>query len=141
MANLNPDIRTITVGIKTLTQKTVYPLSAADQKKFLTKIFDTISTITSGKMENMEGDEFASFAVDAIFSNIELILPPLSDDDNPLTLEEMTNNQLLDLAMVIYEVNYETFLKNLKGLWSKLQEQTVGITAKAENPLSLSKRS
>ena len=130
-AKLNPQIQTIEIGIKSLREVVILPLSLADQTKtarILSKAFQDVM----GKLAAMEtgGEEgsiasmatqlsdidVVEFIVSAIQENLETILKLVVDESEVISMGELTNNQFYQLVEVIYKVNYEEASKNFAAL-------------------------
>lgn len=141
---LNPQITTVEVGIKSLREVTIYPLSLADQTKtarILAKAFQEImgrlasfgeeDEISEGEVsegEVSEGESLASmakqlsdidvleFISSVIEGNLEVVLGLVVDKNEKILMEELTNEQFYRLVEIIYEVNYESTSKNFVAL-------------------------
>lgn len=126
MSDMNPGIKTIKIGVVTLTERTIYPLSVANQLKTTKLIGDLIEGLSDDK----EVEKLSDFAVvqkftKAIESNIEEVLYYVSGGkdkpDNKISLDDLTNPQLSELIEIIFTENYESSIKNLKALWKRAQ--------------------
>jgi len=117
---LNPEIKTATIGVRELRDITVYPLSMADQLKMTNLITDAI------KMFFNKGDttdiEFAAFLADTVKDNLEEILK-LVTDEGTASLSDITNNQAVAIAEIIYDVNFGSLVKKVKSLLERVNEQ------------------
>lgn len=116
---LNPQIRTVHIGVKELRQIKIYPLSMADQLKMVDLIKNIISSIT----ESPEVDETNEFAVAQILINqIEQNLPELLKyvTDEEVSLTELTNFQFTEIVGHVYKDNFEDASKNVKSLVEKM---------------------
>jgi hypothetical protein len=123
---LNPQMRTIQYGKKTLKELTIWPLSAADQTRittFITKIVqDTVSQYQKDK--GIDNVAFIAIILKNLESNIGKILIPvtdLSEKDVKLLMEELTNLQLVTLIETIWEVSFEPALKKGKDLFDRMK--------------------
>ena len=120
-ARLNPEISKATIGVRELKEITVYPLSMADQLKMT----DLISAALDGffRRDDAESDvEFAKFLADLIKDNLETILKMITDEGEA-DLDDITNNQAIDIAETVYEVNFGSLVKKVKSLLEKVKEQ------------------
>ena len=121
-SNLNPDIKKLYVGRRVLREVEILPLSAADQfklDKLLTESFELLSSAE----KTANADLFVN-----ILNFIKAKVPELlgyvtEDEDIEVLLTQLTNNQISELALFIYQVNYEGLAKNVKSLLGKLQER------------------
>ena len=137
--SINPQITTVEIGIKSLREVTIYPLSLADQAKLartLSKVFQSVMVALSNLKEEPEGAvdsgepagtievitaqlsnvDIAEAIVDIIQENFESILKLIVDDNEKISMEEITNEQFYSLVELVYEVNYESTSKNFMAL-------------------------
>jgi len=139
MGKLNPQICTIEIGIRSLREVQIFPLSLADQTKtarILAKAFQEIMEKLSsfgGDGENPGEDSLSSmakqlsdidvmeFIASAIQENLEIILELVVDKEEMLSMEELTNEQFYNLVEIIYEVNYEATSKNFMALLKRVR--------------------
>jgi signal recognition particle GTPase len=143
MATLNPQITEVEVGVKTLREVTIYPLSLADQGKMA----KTLSTVFQRVMESLshlseapeESDglagtfeqvaaqlsniDIAESIVNIIQENLEAVLKLVVDDEEQISTEELTNEQFYRLVEIIYEVNYEKTTKNFLALIKRARNE------------------
>jgi hypothetical protein len=137
LGKLNPQITTVEVGVKSLREVTIFPLSLADQTKtarILAKAFQEVMEKLSSFGEdetNLEEESLASmakqlsdidvmeFVVSAIQDNLGVILKLVVDENEMISMEELTNDQFYRLVEIIYEVNYEVAPKNFVALWKR----------------------
>lgn len=116
--NMNPQIKELTIGIRELRTITVYPLSVADQLKMSQIVLDALNVFFSSKDKKINDTEFMAFLQEFLFTNLGKIIK-LATDESEEVLEEMTNLQASELAKIIYEVNYDLPIKNVKSLFEK----------------------
>jgi hypothetical protein len=133
-SKLNPQITTVEVGVKSLREVTIFPLSLADQTKtarVLAKAFqEVMGKLSSFGEEDVisEGESLASmakqlsdidvmeFIASAIQDNLKIVLGLVVDENEKILMEELTNEQFYTLVEIIYEVNYENASKNFIAL-------------------------
>lgn len=129
---LNPEVKEYEVGSRSLRVIRIYPLSIADQVKMGDIIVQAIKQFAGKASEYGEvasvkdGLENAGIITDVmglIQDNIGRILAVTSD----VPLEEvedlcstMTNTQLTNIVMGIWEVNYEGNVKNVQNLIKRM---------------------
>lgn len=129
---LNPEVKVYEVGSRTLRTISIYPLSIADQVKMGDIIVQAIKQFAGTASEYgalasvKDGLENAGIITDVmglIQDNIGRILAVASD----VPLEEvedlcstMTNTQLTNIVMGIWEVNYEGNVKNVRNLIERM---------------------
>jgi len=123
MEILNPGIREVMIGIRKLRPITIYPLSVIDQMKVTDMFQEALGAFLANKQS--EDLQFVALFVAIIKTNLEKILNLIIDPEENAykLLEDMDNNQLNDIAHVVYEVNYEVISKNVSGLLKKLQKK------------------
>ena len=118
---LNPQIQTVSIGVKQLRSIKIYPLAFADQIKMTDLITEAIQKLFTerGKVEGSPNIEVVSFFVDIIRENAEQLFSLVTDKEEKV-LENITNLQLVEIAGIIYEMNYEVIAKNVKSLFGKI---------------------
>ena len=117
---LNPEIKKAEIGVRELKEITVYPLSMADQLSMTNLITDTVRKFFE-KGGGEDDLEFAAFLSKLIEENLETILLMVTDEKS--LLEDMTNNQAVAIAELVYEVNFGSLVKKVKSLLEKVKEQ------------------
>jgi len=117
-AKMNPQISTVEVGIRSLREVFIYPLSVSDQFK-LTEIITSVIQEVSSVPDGSDDMVIVNIAVDAIKINLAKILVFVLDEKESITFEELTNTQLMEIVDIIFETNYEGIIKNLKRLLEK----------------------
>lgn len=118
---LNPQITETDIGVRSLRTITIYPLSMADQIKMSDLITEALKAFLLKK--DQKDLAFVKFMIDLIKKNIIGILAMVSDvkPDEEDLLGEITNVQASEIAKILYEVNYEGTIKNLKDLFEKVR--------------------
>lgn len=112
---LNPQIVDVEIGVRSLRKIKIYPLSMADQLK-LTKL---VSDAVAGQMEKAGDIEIVPFVLQMIKDNIGQIITMTTDEDAN-TLSEISNMQIVEIADVLFDINYGEVSKNFKSLSEKL---------------------
>lgn len=141
MSKLNPQIETITVGIREseMEELKIYPLSIADQlemsdliRKALQAFFGVkgegeskgSSSPDDFSIEQMKDIEFVSFIIDLIQENIIKILSLVTDHQTEpkakKLLSKISNNQAVDFCWKVYQMNYEESAKNAISLFKTI---------------------
>ena len=115
---MNPRVRDVEVGIRTLRNIKLYPLSAADQ-------FTLSDTLTEGfQVYAAEaGDKFTPQAASKLIELIRTKLPSMlklvfPDEQPARILKEIDNMQLAQIAEHVFKDNYGDPVKKLAGLFS-----------------------
>ena len=131
MEKLNPQITDgFVYGIRDLQELTIYPLSVGDQLK-MTELIQELATKYFMREDDTVGDvEFVKEIIEFIQKNLKQIVKLVVDNgvNVETILYDMTNNQAIVLAEIIYKVNYESLAKNVKSLVEKIspkQEVTI----------------
>ncbi len=114
---LNPRIKTIELGTKELTSYTIYPLSMADEFK----ISEIISKVAKEAVSLEDDVQMVNLALNTIKENIGSILEMTTKKDNRPKLDEIDNVQFSELVELIFEINFETSIKNFQSLVTKVK--------------------
>lgn len=117
MSELNPKIREVQIGTRTLRPLTIYPLSMSNQFD-LTEI--VVATII--KFSDAEKEALIVEMIAMIKENLKKILSYISDEKPEDIFSELTNAQALEIATVIYQVNYESEIKNVQDLIKEVKQ-------------------
>ena len=114
---LNPQITDVEIGVRNLRKITVYPLSMSDQLK----LTDLITKSVTEQLAKADGGELSlvSFIIKMLQENIGKIITMVTDEDAKV-LDEISNSQAVEIADVLFDVNYGTVAKNFKSLSEKL---------------------
>ena len=123
-SNLNPEIQQVKVGVRKLREIDVYPLSVGDQFKMsdiLTGALQGFVSATSGENADLV---VASVLAEAIKQNLGKVLALVIDEkdfkNEETFLADITNNQLADIAVIVYETNYAPLQKKIRGILEKV---------------------
>lgn len=137
---LNPRVVDVEIGIHTLRKIKIYPLSVADQiyladiiTKALQKFFLQGG---SDQIKNIKDEEFVRFAIAIIVENLEKILILVTNISRPKSIwnkfsklksfmHEITNEQMVQIAQIVFETNYSEPVKNAISLSKKIKETLV----------------
>jgi hypothetical protein len=119
MSELIVETRKVKVGIKKVEEFEIYPLSFGQQRKFAAKIGEMISEFAE-KSEDAEIStvDMVNMIMQLIEDNIVEIVKMVADYE--IDLDNITNDQVVDIANHIYEMNYEGSLKNMMSLKKKV---------------------
>jgi len=119
---LHPEIKVVDVGIRELRSITVYPLSAKDQFTLLNRLMTAIEEINADlNVENATNADALAVIQKCIFENLNVILEYVVDESERPDFDELTNNQIYEIANIVFEVNYEKAAKNFKDLVTRAQ--------------------
>lgn len=119
LAQLNPQIVETIIGTKKLKKVKIYPLSMADQLKFTAMIVEAIQLLTERTEES--NLKFAATIRTVISENLGKILTFVTDEGEPL-MDDITNVQAVEIAEIIYSVNYEVLEKKVQSLIEKIRK-------------------
>lgn len=127
--DLNPQIKEIKIGVRSLRKLKIYPMSMADQKKFgevfKQMVEEYLAQTPEGPMKNEDLLPFAGFVIKLIGENITEVLKIITDmrdQEIESFYSEITNNQLTELINTVYEENFGKPGKNLMGLFETAKE-------------------
>jgi hypothetical protein len=116
---LNPQVAETEVGIRNLRIIKIYPLSMADQ-------LSLTDVITKGLQEfveqgNQEDIAFVAAVIQLIKDNLANILTMVSDEKGEEIMKELTNPQALQIADLIFDMNFGSLGKNAQSLAEKVR--------------------
>lgn len=118
--SLNPQISSVEIGTRKLREITIYPLSLAEQISLSKIIAGAASEYVNS--EDQSDMAFAAFISKAISENLAKILSLVTDEKGDDLLNEITNNQAVNIAEILYETNYGGVAKNVKSLIAKAKK-------------------
>jgi hypothetical protein len=107
------------VGVRELKEITIFPLSYGDMKKFTDKISEVIKDFAE-KQE--EGEENTLNTIRSILTLIEENLVDISNMvcEEPLDVDKMTNEQVVEFCEKVYDLNFEGASKKFQSLKAKV---------------------
>lgn len=118
---LNPDIKEVRIGVRRLRKIKIYPLSAKDQFELTDLVAGGLKHFLS-LGQHMSDVDFVTESLGLIRENFEriakLITDPKEMGDN--ILGDLTNNQIAEIANIVYEVNFANLQKKVTGLLKHL---------------------
>jgi len=118
--SLNPEIKTVTIGVRELREIEIYPLSVGEQMKLTDLITETLQQFLKEGGEKEVDAEFVKFVVNLIKDNLQKILTLVTDYDGAEIMYDMTNSQFVEVAELVYEMNFGGIKGKLKRFLSKL---------------------
>lgn len=113
--NINPQITTLTIGVRDLREIEIFPLSLGDELKFIKVIGESIQKFGVGDDDDRVA---AAFIADIVEKNLPVLITLVTDE---VALEDITNAQAIELAEIIIEVNFGSVSKNAISLFEKVQ--------------------
>ena len=121
LLQLNPQIKEVTIGIKQFRKIKIFPLSLSDQTKLTSLIAAAILRIIASK--DSSNAELIQEVKTVLEENIGKILGIVTEEDGKRLTEEITNEQLIDIIDILYDVNYGILEKKGKTLIEKIRKQ------------------
>ena len=122
---MTPEYPTVSIGKRKSSSRKVeiLPLSWHDAKTLQNVFVKVIQTCASMVMENKKEEEIYKFLFVALCDSVEDILPYITEEE--ISTKEITLEQVIEIAKIVYEQNFEIIAKNAEGL---LQKLTLGKT-------------
>lgn len=147
LEQLNPRAKILTIGTRKLKNISIYPLSFADEGKFVDEIIQAFIRFMALPEEERSNAVLITMANDLINTNIPKILSFIIDQEEiekafgagANILSYVDNDQLLDIVRIVYDQNFgESIQKKVTATmetWKNLFLQKV---AGQDQPASLS---
>jgi len=114
---INPQIVNVFIGSRNLRKIKIYPLSMGDQ----IKVTDLVESVLSQIGSDDEEIQSIAFIVEFIKNNIGEVIQYVVDEKAEELLKEVTNMQIVEIANIIWKINYEEVLKNAVSLFNEAQ--------------------
>ncbi len=111
-----PPFRVMVIGIRDPKERKIYPLSWSDTRKIQNLIYYCFSKIVD--MEVKDPVAIYQFIFETIYENLMFIANLVIEGDE-VSGDELSAGQATELANVIYDMNFETIVKNLQSLLQK----------------------
>lgn len=134
---LNPQIATAEVGRRNLRKIDIYPLAVGDQLSMTSVINEAIIAFA----DVVTDFELAGSVIQVLTDNIPLILDFVIDKETEKTedlLKDITNDQAIEIAEIVYEQNYKSLFAKVKGLFEKVRAQMEELPSKRPSQPSVS---
>jgi hypothetical protein len=119
MSKLLPNTRKLVVGIREMKEVEVYPLSFGQQKKFADKVASALNEFSEKNEEDLAVTDMAQMILTLIEDNIVALSEMVIEGG--IDVESITNDQVVELATIIYEMNYEGASKNVLNLVNRMK--------------------
>jgi len=120
---INPQIRTVLIGVRELRKIKIYPLSIADQLEITDLIAGPLGRFAEA--EDQSDSAFIALILDTLKKNLSKILTIATDEDGEEIMKDLTNKQAIDIGNIIYKENFEYLSKNIKGLWERIKNMSL----------------
>lgn len=117
---MNPQIQSMEIGIRNIRAVTIYPLSMADQFKLSDIVTDAMKEY--GTDDTSSDVEIFEVIMGTIQENLIAILDLITDPNEHIKLDELTNTQFSELCELIYSTNYDTAIVKFKSLFEKAKK-------------------
>jgi len=134
---LNPQIANVEIGVRNLRKINIYPLSVGDQLSMTNIISEGFVVITQAA----DDIEMAGAAIKVIEQNFPLIIEFITDAKDAkealVLTKDITNTQAVEIAEIVYEQNYASLIKKVKGLFEKVQGEMNKIPSKGPSQPSV----
>jgi hypothetical protein len=116
---LNPEIKKISIGIKSLREVTIYPLSLGDELELTDLITESLQAYY---LKGNQNDViFISFLLDLVKRNLGKILLLVTENETEDVLKNITNSQAVNLAQIIVDVNFVPLSQSIQMLAEKMK--------------------
>jgi hypothetical protein len=122
--SMNPRVRVLEVGIRTIRKIKIYPLSVADQFELSDSITEGIQLYAKEAGESLTA-ESVSKLIDLIRKKLPDILRLITPEEknSKALLKELDNYQLAEIAQIVFEDNYGEPVKKLVSLFRPGMQQ------------------
>jgi len=122
-SRINPQITSFDIGTRTLRTIKIYPASFGDQLELTDLITKTVQHFFSSREELEEKNdiEMVHFFVELFRENFAKIIDLVTYNEEDI-LKQVTNSQIIELAEIVYEMNYGDSLKKVQSLFMKIQK-------------------
>lgn len=137
---LNPQVRQTTIGLRTLRKIKIYPLSVGDQLELSDLIIDSLTKYNEIVADEKKPDmqvfsEIANFIVNLIKENLDSLIEKITDrneaEEDVHILDDVTNEQAIEIGKIVYEINFESLIKNVKSLF-KVEEMELPLKRQSQ---------
>lgn len=118
---INPQIRTVNIGVKELRPIKIYPLSMSDQMKMVDLVKDSFQVLIDYTQNEGTSDvAVAETFISLVKENLPSLLKYVTDEE--ISLDELTNFQFTEIVGHVYKDNFEDASKNVKSLVERLSK-------------------
>jgi len=116
--SLKPKVKKVVIGNRpdVMTEINIYPLSMADQMEFTEVLSEGLKALFPSDNTAVDDTVFFNHIATFIQDNIAVVLGYLIDEKPEDVLKSITNEQVLEIAEVVYQVNYASVSKKVKSL-------------------------
>lgn len=117
-SQLNPEVAVTVIGIRDLRKIKLYPLSIGDQLELDDILRGALEEVTKIDGSDQSVASFISSMMGIVRDNLPTLLAMVVDHEENAEqlMREITNNQAIEIAEIIYRQNYERLLKKGRSL-------------------------
>lgn len=115
---LNPQVRTVKIGTRTMREIKIYPLSVGDEVRFLKTVGEAIQQFQDPEIKDAEAVAIG-FIARLVEENLPKLIKMVADD---VTIDDMSNKQAAEIAEIIIDENFESISKNVRSLSDKIKK-------------------
>lgn len=122
-AKQNPRVSSVEVGLRDLSNIRIYPLSIGHEIEVSDLISETVTNFMSQGISDID-KSVVDFTLNTLIKNLKKILELVTDNQDLRNegygsidelMKDMDNDQLADIAEVIYKNNFARIAKKLKS--------------------------
>lgn len=113
-----PSFKTVVIGIRDPKERIVYPLSWHDLKQLQAIIGSIIAGCVNLTDSGYTQEQLYQYVLSRISDHIVEILNLVIEGD-PVDEREISVEQVSELALIVYDMNFEVISKNVKSLLQK----------------------
>ena len=128
--DVNPQVKGVKIGLRTLRKIKIYPLAVADQLELTDMITEAVGMFFSIEAKKKTEDElpmeFVVFLLALIKENIGGVLTKVTgEDDSDAMLGDLSNTQMTEIIEIVYRENFEGPFERLVNLFQVKDEETM----------------
>jgi predicted translin family RNA/ssDNA-binding protein len=119
MSELIPSYATLVLGIRNPQERKIYPLSWHDMKRVQEVFFSVITGAVNLSDSGYTQEQVYQYILGRICDRIGEVLEMVVDGE-PVDEKELSLQQVTELAILIYDMNFEGISKNVQSLLQKV---------------------
>jgi len=131
---LNPQVRSVEIGIREMREIKIYPLSFRDQQSLVENLIGGLNTFSEkAEGEDLKDADVPMIIIEMIKEKIEVVLELVTDPEEEIDVDGLTNMQISEIVNIIYKENFkepskkvEDLLKIVKPLVLQQGQQLLG---------------
>lgn len=118
--SLIPSFKEVVIGIRDPQKRRIYPLSWHDMKQLQAIFFTTISGAVNLSDSGYSQEQVYQYILSKISDHLGEILNMVVEGD-PIDEKEISIDQASQLAILLFDMNFEGISKNVKSLLQKME--------------------